>query len=62
MNRKRAKEIASSPEMMAVTYNGSPIYIEDVNPTKDSASIHYLDQPHNSQEVSLTQLVEVTSI
>jgi small acid-soluble spore protein H (minor) len=58
MDRSRATEIVSLPEMVNVTYNGSPIYIEAVNPTKDAASIHYLDQPHNSKEVSLTQLVE----
>ena len=62
MNRTRAKEVASSPEMINVTYNGSPIYIETINPTKDYASIHYLDQPYNSQEVSLTELVESKSI
>lgn len=58
MNNKRATEIASSPDMVNVTYDGRSIYIENVNPVKDSASIHFLNQPHNSQEVSLTQLVE----
>lgn len=58
MNQKRATEIASSREMIDVTYNGERIYIEDVNPDKATASIHYLNQPHYSQEVSLTQLVE----
>ena len=58
MDRQRAKEIASSLEMANVTYNGAPIYIENVNPTRDMASIHYLNQPGNSQEVQLTQLVE----
>jgi small acid-soluble spore protein H (minor) len=58
MDKRRASEIASSPVMIDVTYNGDPIYIENVNPTKDTASIHLLDHPQNSQEVSLTQLVE----
>lgn len=58
MDKNRAREIASSPEMVSVNYNGRPIYIEDVNPNKDAVSIHYLDQPGYSQEVSLTQLVE----
>lgn len=58
MDRQRAKEIAHSQEMKHVTYQGRSIYIEDINPTKDCASIHYLDQPANSQEVSLYQLVE----
>lgn len=59
MDKKRANEIASSTEMINVNYNGKPIYIEDINPTKDSASIHFLNQPENSQEVSLNQLVEL---
>jgi small acid-soluble spore protein H (minor) len=58
MNKKRAKEIASSLDMVNVNYNGDPIYIEDINPTKDTASIHLLNQPEYSKEVSLTQLVE----
>lgn len=58
MNRNRATEITSSPEMVTVNYNGEPVYIEKVNPTKDTASVHYLSQPANSQEVALTQLVE----
>lgn len=58
MDRKRASEIASSTEMINVNYDGEPIYIEDINPTKDTASIHFLNQPEYSQEVSLTQLVE----
>lgn len=58
MDKKRAREITSSLETINVTYNGNPIYIEDVNPNKDTASIHYLNQPEFSQEVHLTQLVE----
>jgi small acid-soluble spore protein H (minor) len=58
MDRERAAEIASLPEMIDVTYNGERIYIEAVNPVKNTASIHYLSQPHNSREVSLTQLTE----
>lgn len=58
MDKGRAKEIASSPEMVDVTYDGRSVYIEDVNPNRDTASIHFLDQPHYSQEVNVTQLVE----
>lgn len=59
MNQQRAKEIAASREMIHVTYNGDPIYIENINSTKDTASIHLLNRPEYSQEVHLTQLVEV---
>lgn len=58
MNTRRAREIASSPEMIDVSYNGKLVYIEDVISEKDTASIHYLDQPEYSRYVSLTQLVE----
>lgn len=58
MDRRRATEIADSAEMIPVTYNGDSVYIEDIHPTKDAASIHLLNQPHYSQEVQLTQLVE----
>ncbi|NLP33806.1 MAG: H-type small acid-soluble spore protein [Clostridiales bacterium] len=58
MDRKRASEIISSLEMANVTHNGRQVYIEGINPVKDRASIHYLDQPHYSHEVPLTHLVE----
>lgn len=58
MSPKRAKEIAASKEMIHVTYNGDPIYIENINSEKDTASIHSLNRPEYSQEVHLTQLVE----
>lgn len=58
MNNQRAKEIASSSIMANVTYNGSQIYIESVNETNNTASIHFLNQPENRQEVSLNSLIE----
>lgn len=58
MDKTRAKEIASSPVMADVTYNGTPIYIESVNVNKETAKIHTLDHPNSIQEVSLTRLVE----
>jgi small acid-soluble spore protein H (minor) len=51
-------EISSSKEMIDVTYNGQRVYIENVNTNKETASVHYLNQPATSQEVRLTQLVE----
>jgi len=58
MNKKRAKEIVSSPIMANVTYNGTPIYIKNVDDNQETANIHPLDQPKNTQEVSLTNLLE----
>lgn len=58
MDKQRAREIASSPAMVNVTYNGTPIYIESVNDNTDTCNIHFLNKPKNSREVSLTTLQE----
>ncbi|MDF2484412.1 MAG: small acid-soluble spore protein H-type [Herbinix sp.] len=58
MNERRALEIADSPVMANVTYEERQVYIEEVNTSKNTASIHFLNQPANSQEVPLTHLVE----
>lgn len=58
MDNRRAKDIASSPIMANVTYNGMPIYIESVDDNRGTANIHPLNQPNNKQEVSLTSLNE----
>ncbi|OPJ59713.1 H-type small acid-soluble spore protein [Clostridium oryzae] len=58
MNKEHAKEIACSPVMANVTYNGTPIYIEDVNDNKETAYIHSLNEPASKQEVSLNSLTE----
>ena len=58
MNKQRAQEIAASPVMANVTYNGTPIYIQHVNDSNDTARIYPLDEPENEQEVLLTNLIE----
>jgi small acid-soluble spore protein H (minor) len=58
MNTQRAKEIASSPVMANVTYNGVPIYIEQVDEENGTATIYPLDQPENKQKVSVSSLKE----
>lgn len=58
MDKNRAKNIASSPIMANVTYNGTQIYIENVNENNETANIHPLNQPDSRQEVPLTSLVE----
>ena len=56
MNKQRAKDIASSPVMVDVTYNGTPVYIEAIN--QNTAKIHLINHPNNKQEVSLNDLIE----
>jgi small acid-soluble spore protein H (minor) len=58
MNAQRAKEIAASPVMANVTYEGVPIYIQNVDEKNETARIYPLNQPENEQEVPLTSLVE----
>lgn len=56
MNEKRAREIAASPVMANVTYDGKNIYIENVN--RQSANIHLLQDPTQRQIVAVNDLVE----
>ncbi|MCJ2147457.1 small acid-soluble spore protein H [Bacillus sp. B19-2] len=58
MNTQRAQEIVESPDMVDVTYNGKPIYIQRVNKQNETARIFPLGQPENEQEVPLTNLKE----
>ncbi|MGG1572842.1 small acid-soluble spore protein H [Fictibacillus sp. NRS-1165] len=58
MNKQRAQEIASSPVMANVTYDGVPIYIQHVDEQGETARIYPLGQPENEQQVSLNSLVE----
>ncbi|PEF72118.1 small acid-soluble spore protein H [Bacillus pseudomycoides] len=58
MNKQRAQEIASSPVMANVTYNGVPIYIQNVDKNNETARIHPLNEPQNEQEIPLSNLIE----
>lgn len=58
MNKQRAEEIVSSPDMVRVTYNGDPIYIQNVDDKQDTARIYPLDDPENEQSVPLNLLKE----
>ncbi|ENQ3106516.1 small acid-soluble spore protein H (minor) [Bacillus sp. 491mf] len=58
MNKQRAQEIAASPVMANVTYNGMQIYIQNVDETNETARIYPLNEPNNEQEVPVSSLVE----
>ncbi|MCA1011537.1 H-type small acid-soluble spore protein [Halobacillus halophilus] len=58
MNKERAKEIFHSPEMIAVTHEDRPVYIEEVIERSETARIHPVDQPNIFQEVPLYELKE----
>ncbi|EEM86103.1 H-type small acid-soluble spore protein [Bacillus thuringiensis serovar vazensis] len=58
MNKQRAKEIAASPVMANVTYNGVPIYIQNVTENNETARIYPLNEPEKEQEIPLSNLIE----
>lgn len=58
MNTNRANEIASSPEMKHVTYQGVPVYIQNVDEQSETARVFPLDNPENEMDVQVNQLNE----
>jgi small acid-soluble spore protein H (minor) len=58
MNIQRANEIVNSPDLIKVSYEGVPIYIQHVDENNEMARIYPLDQPEKEQEVPLRSLVE----
>ncbi|ERI95730.1 small acid-soluble spore protein, H-type [Clostridiales bacterium oral taxon 876 str. F0540] len=58
MKTERAREIATSPVMANVEYNGSPVYIEKVNEINNTAYIHLLSEPKDQIKVPVTSLIE----
>ncbi|NGM83121.1 small acid-soluble spore protein H [Paenibacillus sp. 7124] len=58
MNTQRAQEIAASPIMENVTYEGTPIYIQHVDGNTGMARIYPLNQPENEQTVPVGNLIE----
>jgi small acid-soluble spore protein H (minor) len=58
MDKKRAKEIISSPITISVIHDGLPIYIESVNENDETANIHSIKQPNITKEVPLSSLLE----
>ncbi|WP_407639163.1 H-type small acid-soluble spore protein [Alteribacillus iranensis] len=55
---KRAQEIAESPVMAHVTYDGTPIYIQHVDEHSHTARIYALEDPDTELSVPLDQLME----
>ncbi|MCP8615467.1 H-type small acid-soluble spore protein [Salirhabdus salicampi] len=57
MDMQRAREIIESPDIINVTYNGEPIYIQNVN-DNETATVYPLDDPQKEEEVPLNKLEE----
>jgi small acid-soluble spore protein H (minor) len=58
INIQRAQEIIDSPVMVNVTYQGTQIYIQNIDEHNEMARIYPLDQPENEQTVPLHSLSE----
>ena len=58
VDNQRAKEIVSSPVMADVTYNGTKIYMEDLNESDQCCTIHFINQPVTKLNVPLASLEE----
>ncbi|MEX2104163.1 MAG: H-type small acid-soluble spore protein [Bacilli bacterium] len=60
MNYERAKEILHSSETIEVLYNGSPIWIEGLDDTNQTASISSDQLNEKPTKVSVEELQEGT--
>jgi small acid-soluble spore protein H (minor) len=58
MDMHRAQEIVASPNMINVTYNGVPIYIQTIDEKRETARVYPLDEPNKEQEIPLSSLKE----
>lgn len=58
MDPKRAEEIRNSEDMVHVTYNGEPVYIEHVDKSAGYATVHPINDKHNKLSVALSELNE----
>lgn len=58
MNVQRAQEIAESPVMANVTYQGNPVFIQHVDHDKETARIYPLNESENEQVVPVHSLEE----
>lgn len=58
LNRQRAQEIAQSPNMKQVTYNGEQVYIQHIDENRNIARIFPLNDPENEFEVQISSLKE----
>ncbi|MUK88536.1 H-type small acid-soluble spore protein [Ornithinibacillus sp. L9] len=58
MQKLRAEEIAQSPDMKNVIYNGKPVYIQHVNNNNETARVFLLDNPEQEFDAQLSRLFE----
>lgn len=58
MNVNRAQQILESTKEIEVNYNGSPIWIQNVNPEEGTARVYPRENPEREMTVSIQELQE----
>ncbi|MEN2766999.1 H-type small acid-soluble spore protein [Ornithinibacillus xuwenensis] len=58
MDRKRALEIHQSLDLIAVSYKGNPVYLQQVDPMTNKARVLPLDNLHREFDVEISNLQE----
>ncbi|WP_202081491.1 H-type small acid-soluble spore protein [Caldalkalibacillus salinus] len=59
MNIGRAKQIVEAPEEIEVRYQGTPVWIQNLNEGEETARVYTREEPDDEQVVPVGQLVEV---
>jgi small acid-soluble spore protein H (minor) len=59
MQVQRAQEILTLDNKIDVELNGVPVWIDSVDPQKETAKVHYEENPGEAKTVSVEQLQEV---
>ncbi|WP_053220194.1 H-type small acid-soluble spore protein [Virgibacillus senegalensis] len=58
MDHQRAKAIKQAPDLIKVTYQGEPVYIQQIDEQNGTAQVYALEDPANQQDVPIDQLQE----
>ncbi|MBU9719981.1 MULTISPECIES: H-type small acid-soluble spore protein [Bacillaceae] len=58
MEKQRIMEILDSPDMIKVTYEGKPVFIQQVDQNTENARVFPMDEPENQFNVEVTKLQE----
>ncbi|QTM98868.1 H-type small acid-soluble spore protein [Sediminibacillus dalangtanensis] len=58
MESQRAKAIRQSQDLIKVTYQGNPVYIQEIDEQNGTAQVYVLEDPSRQQNVAIEQLQE----
>lgn len=58
MDLNRARQIINSEETIEVLHNGTPVWIEGLNPESYTATVKPLDGREGPRQVPLVELIE----